>query len=87
MLDTLSLVQQALLFTFKTSLVLLLAAACAGVAMSVMLSAFQIQDQTLPFVLKLVVVGAALAATWQTVAKEMLGIVEQVFALIVTTGA
>jgi type III secretion protein S len=85
--DTLSLVQHALWFTFETSLVLVLAAACTGVVVSVMLSAFQIQDQTLPFLLKLVVVGATLAATWHTIAKRMLNIAEQVFALIVTTGA
>jgi type III secretion protein S len=85
--DSLALVQHALLFTFETSLVLVLAAACTGVAVSVMLSAFQIQDQTLPFLLKLVVVSVTLAATWHTIGKRMLDIVEQVFALIVTTGA
>jgi type III secretion protein S len=85
--DSLGLLQHALLFAFKMSLLLVLAAACAGIATSVLLSAFQIQDQTLPFAVKLIVVCAALAAAGQSICNGMLDIVDQAFALAASPGA
>lgn len=85
--ESLGLFQHALLFAFKMSLLLVLAAACAGIATSVVLSAFQIQDQTLPFAVKLIVVCAALAAAAQSICTGMLDIVDHVFALAASPGA
>jgi type III secretion protein S len=79
--DSLFLLQHALLFAFKVSVALALAAACAGVAISLVLSAFQIQDQALPFAVKLVVVGAAVAVMGHAVGAELLRLVERVFEL------
>lgn len=84
--DSLGLLQHALLLAFKTSLVLALVAACAGVATSIVLSAFQIQDQALPFAIKLVVVCAALVAYARSIAVDLLGIVDQVLALTARSG-
>jgi type III secretion protein S len=79
--DALMLLQHALLFAFKVSVAISLAAACAGIAISLVLSVFQIQDQTLPFAVKLVVVGAAIAMTAHSVGTELIRLVDQAFEL------
>jgi len=79
--DSLAFMQHALVLAFKISLLIALVAACAGVAISLVLSAFQIQDQTLPYAVKLVVVCATLAASAHSVGIELVRLVEQAFAL------
>lgn len=79
--DSLALFQHGLLFAFKVSVALALAASCAGIAVSLVLSVFQIQDQALPFAVKLVVVGLAVALTGHAVGTELVRIVERVFEL------
>ena len=79
--ESLVLLQHALLFAFKVSVVLSLAAACAAIAISLVLSVFQIQDQTLPFAVKLVVVGAALALTAQSIGAELMRVIHHAFEL------
>lgn len=79
--DSLVFMQHALILTFKMSLIVALVAACAGVTMSLVLSAFQIQDQTLPYAVKLVVVCATLAASAHSFGIELVRLVEQAFAL------
>jgi type III secretion protein S len=79
--ESLVLLQHALLFAFKVSVALSLAAGCAGIVISLVLSVFQIQDQTLPFAVKLVVVGAALAITSHAIGAELLRLIDQAFDL------
>lgn len=79
--ESLILLQHALVFAFKVSVALCLAAACAGILISLVLSVFQIQDQTLPFAVKLVVVGAALAMTSHAIGVELLRLIDQAFEL------
>ncbi|MGG1944071.1 flagellar biosynthetic protein FliQ [Trinickia sp. NRRL B-1857] len=79
--ESLMLLQHALLFAFKVSVALSLAAGCAGIVISLVLSVFQIQDQTLPFAVKLVVVGAALAITSHAIGAELLRLIDQAFDL------
>jgi len=79
--DSLMLLQHALLFAFKVSVALSLAAGCAGIVVSLVLSVFQIQDQTLPFAVKLVVVGAALAITSHAIGAELLRLIDRAFDL------
>lgn len=79
--ESLSLFQHALLLAFKVSVVLALIASCAGIAISLLLSAFQIQDQTLPFAVKLIVVGLAIAIAGRSVGTELMRIVDAVFTL------
>jgi type III secretion protein S len=81
MSDSLMLLQHALLFAFKVSVVLSLAAGCAGIVISLLLSVFQIQDQTLPFAVKLVVVGVMIAITGRAVGAELLSLIGQAFDL------
>lgn len=77
--DSLILLQHGLVFAFQVSVALCLAAACAGIVISLVLSVFQIQDQTLPFAVKLVVVGAAVAVMSQTIGAELIRLIEQAF--------
>lgn len=79
--ESLTLLQHALLFAFKTSVAFSLAAACAGIAMSLVLSVFQIQDQTLPFAVKLVVVGAAIAVSAHSAGAELMRLIDHAFEL------
>lgn len=79
--ESLVLLQHALLFAFKVSVVLSLAAACAAIAISLVLSVFQIQDQTLPFAVKLLVVGAAIAVTAHSVGAEFIRLIDNAFEL------
>lgn len=79
--ESLILFQHALLFAFKASIGLALVAAGAGIVVSLALSSFQIQDQTLPFVIKLAVVGAAIAVTGHGVGAELVRMVDYVFEL------
>ena len=80
--ESLVLFQQALIFAFKASVGLALVAACAGIAISLVLSVFQIQDQTLPFVIKLVTVGAAIAVIGHGIGAELVRMVDHVFELV-----
>ncbi len=79
--ESLMLLQQALLFAFKVSVAVSLAAAAAGIAISLVLSVFQIQDQTLPFAVKLVVVGTAIAITGHSVGAELMRLIDHAFEL------
>lgn len=79
--ESIVLLQQALFFAFKTSVGLALVAACAGIVISLVLSVFQIQDQTLPFAVKLVIVGVAIAVMGQGIGAELVRMVDHVFEL------
>ena len=79
--ESLILLQQALFFAFKVSVAFSIAAACAGIAISLVLSVFQIQDQTLPFAVKLLVVGAAIAVTAHSVGAEFIRLIDNAFEL------
>ncbi|MGN6665834.1 MAG: flagellar biosynthetic protein FliQ [Trinickia sp.] len=79
--ESLILLQHALFFAFKVSVALCLGAACAGIAISLVLSVFQIQDQTLPFAVKLVVVGAAVAVTSHAIGGYLIRLIDQAFEL------
>ena len=78
---SLALFQHALLFAFKTSVWLALVAAGAGVAISLVLSVFQIQDQTLPFAIRLVIVGAAITIMGPSIGTELVRVIGQAFEL------
>ena len=79
--ESLILLQHALIFAFKVSVALSLAAACAGIAISLILSVFQIQDQTLPFAVKLVVVAGALTVASHAIGNELIHLIDRAFEL------
>lgn len=79
--ESLALLQHALESAFKMSVLLAVVAACAGISISLVLSAFQIQDQTLPFAVKLIVVSLMLALTGRGMGAELLRLIDDVFSL------
>jgi type III secretion protein S len=75
------------LYVFKTGLMLatllsapvLVAVLVVGLLVSLVQAAFQLQDQTLPIVAKLVTAVLVLSMTWAWTAAQMIQYVEQVF--------
>ncbi|MBX2847819.1 MAG: type III secretion system export apparatus subunit SctS [Acidiferrobacterales bacterium] len=74
-------------YLFKTSLMLvimlsaipLIAAIILGVLISLVQTLFQVQDQTLPFAVKLVVVATVLASSGSWIGSEILQLSSAVF--------
>ncbi|HBV90324.1 MAG TPA: EscS/YscS/HrcS family type III secretion system export apparatus protein [Pantoea sp.] len=86
-MDILTLFRQGLLLVVILSAPPLLVAVIAGVIISLVQAAMQLQDQTLPFAIKLVAVGIALALSGRWIGVELLELAQQAFAMIPQTGA
>ncbi len=80
------------LYLFKTGLLLatmlsapvLLAVLLVGLLVSLVQAAFQLQDQTLPIVAKLVVAVLILAMSWSWMSAQLIQFSQQVFDSIQT---
>lgn len=80
------------LYLFKTGLLLatllsapvLLAVLVVGMLVSLVQAAFQLQDQTLPIVAKLVVTVLVLAMSWAWMSAQLIQFSQQVFDSIQT---
>ncbi|MGJ7579333.1 EscS/YscS/HrcS family type III secretion system export apparatus protein [Variovorax sp. RHLX14] len=80
------------LYLFKTGLLLatllsapvLLAVLVVGMLVSLVQAAFQLQDQTLPIVAKLVVAVLVLAMSWSWMSAQLIQFSQQVFDSIQT---
>ncbi|MDB5880105.1 MAG: EscS/YscS/HrcS family type secretion system export apparatus protein [Variovorax sp.] len=80
------------LYLFKTGLLLatllsapvLLAVLVVGMLVSLVQAAFQLQDQTLPIVAKLVVAVLVLAMSWSWMSAQVIQFSQQVFDSIQT---
>ena len=80
------------LYLFKTGLLLatllsapaLLAVLAVGMLVSLVQAAFQLQDQTLPIVAKLVVAVLVLAMSWSWMSAQVIQFSQQVFDSIQT---
>lgn len=79
----LSLFQQTLWITLLISLPVLVVAVLVGIFVSLIQTLFQLQDQALPFAIKLVAVGISLAMTGSWMAQQILQLAKQAFNLIV----
>lgn len=74
--------QQTLWITLLISLPVLLVAVVVGIFVSLIQTLFQLQDQALPFAIKLVAVGIALAMTGRWMALQILQLAQQALNLI-----
>ena len=80
------------LYLFKTGLLLatllsapvLLAVLLVGMLVSLLQAAFQLQDQTLPIVAKMVVAVLVLAMSWSWMSAQLIQLSQQVFDSIQT---
>ncbi|TQV84084.1 EscS/YscS/HrcS family type III secretion system export apparatus protein [Exilibacterium tricleocarpae] len=82
-LESIALFQKGLLLVVLLSAPALLAAVIFGVITSLVQTLIQVQDQTLPFAIKLVAVGIALFATGGWVASEMINLTNAAFNQII----
>ncbi|MDX1453130.1 MAG: type III secretion system export apparatus subunit SctS [Oleiphilaceae bacterium] len=74
MFELLSLFEKALVLVVVLTAPPILAAVISGMLVSVLQSLFQIQDQTLPFAIKLLSVGIALYLTGRWIGVELLNL-------------
>ena len=87
MSESLALFQKALLLTVILSAPPLIIAVIVGVLTSLLQALLQLQDQALPFALKLVAVGVTLLLTARWISLELVGLTQLVLAQIVNNGA
>ncbi len=86
MAETLVVFKQALWMSVLLSAPPLLAAVAIGVGISLVQALTQIQDQTLPYVLKLVGVSVVLVLMGRWIGSELIGLTVRCFDLIATVG-
>ena len=85
-MDILSFFRQAMLLVVLLSAPPLIVAVLVGVVTSLLQAAMQLQDQTLPFGLKLVAVGVTLALTGRWLGVELLQLTQNAFAMMSRVG-
>ncbi|MDW6001969.1 type III secretion system export apparatus subunit SctS [Vibrio mangrovi] len=85
-MDTLTLFQQGMILVVMLSAPPLLVAVLVGVIVSLLQALLQVQDQTLPFAIKLVAVSMTLALTGRWIGVELIQFSGQMFNSIALTG-
>ncbi|AZC84009.1 type III secretion system export apparatus subunit SctS [Pseudomonas chlororaphis] len=86
-MDTLTLFKQAMSLVVVLSAPPLLVAVIVGVLTSLLQAVMQLQDQTLPFAIKLVAVGITLAFTGRWIGIELIQLASLAFSMISQTRA
>lgn len=81
-MDILTLFKQAMLLIVLLSAPPLIVAVVVGVLTSLLQAVMQLQDQTLPFALKLLAVGIALALTGRWIGLELLQLINIAFVMM-----
>lgn len=85
-MDILSFFRQAMLLVVVLSAPPLIVAVLVGGITSLLQAAMQLQDQTLPFCLKLGAVGVTLALTGRWLGVELLQLTQNAFAMMSRVG-
>lgn len=85
-MDILTLFKQAMVLVVMLSAPPLLVAVVIGIIISLLQAAMQLQDQTLPFSIKLVAVGITLALTGRWIGVELMQLAQVAFTMISTVG-
>ncbi|QUX90800.1 EscS/YscS/HrcS family type III secretion system export apparatus protein [Marinomonas sp. A3A] len=86
-MDVLTLFKQGMVLVVMLSAPPLLVALLVGVIVSLLQALLQVQDQTLPFAIKLVAVSVTLALTGRWLGVELIQFTGQMFNLIALTRA
>ncbi|WP_034913236.1 MULTISPECIES: type III secretion system export apparatus subunit SctS [Erwinia] len=81
-MDILTLFRQAMLLVVVLSAPPLIVAVIVGVIVSLLQAVMQLQDQTLPFAIKLVAVGVALALSGRWIGVELIELAQSAFAMM-----
>jgi type III secretion protein S len=86
MADTLNFFQQGMMMAIMLSAPPLIIAAACGMVVSLIQAVTQIQDQTLPYVVKLVAVAVTLAAMGRWIGVELIQLANLAFTLVPNIG-
>lgn len=86
-MEILILFKQAMLLVVMLSAPPLIVAVIVGVIVSLLQAVMQLQDQTLPFAVKLIAVGLTLAMTGRWVGVQLIQLATLAFNMIAQTGA
>ena len=86
-MEILTLFKQAMQLVVMLSAPPLIVAVIVGVIVSLLQAVMQLQDQTLPFAIKLVAVGLTLAMTGRWVGVQLIQLATLAFNMIAQTGA
>ncbi|UYU33691.1 type III secretion system export apparatus subunit SctS [Siccibacter colletis] len=86
-MDILTLFRQGMLLVVILSAPPLIVAVLVGIVISLLQAAMQLQDQTLPFCIKLVAVGVTLALSGRWVGVELMQLAQTAFAMMSTVNA
>ncbi|WP_437614523.1 type III secretion system export apparatus subunit SctS [Erwinia sp. V71] len=81
-MEILTLFRQAMLLVVLLSAPPLVVAVLVGVVISLLQAAMQLQDQTLPFGIKLVAVGVTLALTGRWIGVQLMQLAQAAFAMM-----
>lgn len=84
-MDALTLFKEGMLLVVLLSAPPLIVAVIVGVLTSLVQALMQIQDQTLPFGIKLVAVGVTLLVTGRWIGVELLGLLRRAFEMMANT--
>ena len=86
MVDTLAFFQQGLWLIIMLSAPPLLVATLCGCLVSLLQAVTQIQDQTLPYVIKLMAVAITLSMTGRWIGTQLMQLATAAFGLAITAG-
>ena len=86
-MEILTFFRQAMLLVVLLSAPPLIVAVLVGMVISLVQAAMQLQDQTLPFCLKLVAVGITLAMTGRWVGVKLIQLTQNAFAMMSRVGS
>lgn len=86
MVETIAFFQKGLLLVIWLSLPPLVVAVTAGVIVSLLQTVLSMQDQSIPFAVKLLAVGAVIAATGRWMALQLLSLADQAMTALATFG-
>ncbi|ANI81306.1 type III secretion system export apparatus subunit SctS [Kosakonia oryzae] len=86
-MDIIYLFKQAMLMVVMLSAPPLAVAVIVGVIVSLVQTVMQLQDQTLPFAIKLVAVGATLALSGRWIGVQLIDLTQSAFTLMSAAGS
>ncbi|UDJ83237.1 type III secretion system export apparatus subunit SctS [Kosakonia oryzae] len=86
-MDIIYLFKQAMLMVVMLSAPPLAVAVIVGVIVSLLQTVMQLQDQTLPFAIKLVAVGATLALSGRWIGVQLIDLTQSAFTLMSAAGS
>lgn len=79
--------KQAMLMVVMLSAPPLVVAVIVGIIVSLLQAVMQLQDQTLPFAIKLVAVGATLALSGRWIGTQLIDLTQSAFAMMSSAGS